>query len=57
LQEKGLLRSYYRRFLADRENDPTGYKTLKAVLGREDMDKFQREWEAYVLKLTFPDPD
>jgi hypothetical protein len=57
LQQKGLLQSYYRRFLADREQDPTGYKTLKAVLRRDDMDKFQREWEAWALKLKFPDPD
>jgi hypothetical protein len=57
LQQKGLLQTYYRRFLADREDDPTGYKTLKAVLRRDDMDKFQQEWEAYSLKLKFPDPD
>ncbi len=57
LQQKGLLPSYYRRFLAGREDDPTGYKTLKAVLGRDDMDKFQQEWEAYVLKLKYPEPD
>ena len=36
-------------------NDPTGYKTLKAVLRRDDMGKFQKEWEAFVLKLRFPD--
>jgi hypothetical protein len=57
LQEKGLLRSFYRRFLADHEEDPTGYKTLKAVLRRDDMDKFQKEWEAYALKLKYPDPE
>ena len=56
LQEKGLLGSFYRRFLAGREDDPTGYKTLKAVLRRDDMDKFQHEWEAYVLKLKYPNP-
>jgi hypothetical protein len=54
LQQKGLLRSYYRRFLANHEDDPTGFKTLTAVLRRDDMDKFQQEWEAWVLKLTFP---
>jgi hypothetical protein len=57
LQEKGLLQTYYRRFLAARESDPTGYKTLTTVLGRDDMDKFQKEWEAYVMKLRFPDRD
>lgn len=56
LQEKGLLRKYYRQFYANRDDDPTGYETLKDVLGRDDTDMaaFQREWEAYVLKLRFP---
>jgi hypothetical protein len=57
LQQKGLLKTYYRRFLANRKSDPSGYKTLKAVLERDDMDEFQRQWESYVLKLTFPDRD
>ena len=53
LQQQGLLRKFYHRFHADREKDPAGYDTLQAVLGREDMDKFQREWEAYVMRLRF----
>ena len=54
LQERGLLRKYYRLFLANRKTDPTGYRTLQAVLGEKDMAKFQKRWEAYVMKLTFP---
>ena len=54
LQQKDLLKTYYRRFLADRKDDPSGYKTLKAVLDRDDMDAFQKQWESYVLKLEFP---
>jgi hypothetical protein len=53
LQEKGLLRGYYRRFLANRRRDPTGYATLKKVLGLRDMAAFQRDWEAWVLKLRW----
>jgi hypothetical protein len=53
LQEKGLLQEYYRQFHENRKTDPTGYKTLKKVLGRRDMDAFQQEWEAFVLKLRF----
>lgn len=53
LQEKGLLRKFYRRFYANREEDPTGYATLEEILNRKDMAAFQREWEAYVLKLRF----
>ncbi|HYW77995.1 MAG TPA: hypothetical protein VE890_00395, partial [Thermoguttaceae bacterium] len=54
LQEQGLLRTFYHRFHADQKEDPTGYKTLQAVLGRDDMAEFQRDWEAYVMKLRFP---
>ncbi len=53
LQQKGLLKTYYRRFLAGHKDDPSGYKTLKAVLERDDMDAFQKQWESYVLKLEF----
>ena len=53
LQQHGLLRKFYRRFHADRKQDATGYETLKAILGRDDMGAFQKEWEAYVLKLRF----
>jgi len=54
LQQHALLRKFYHRFRAGSADDPTGYETLKAVLGRADMEAFQKEWEAYVLKLTFP---
>jgi hypothetical protein len=54
LQEHGLLVKFYRRFRAAHAKDPTGYKTLKAVLGESDMDAFKDKWEKYVLKLTFP---
>ena len=53
LQEHGLLRKFYHAFYANRKKDPTGYNTLKAVLGRDDMDQFKKDWEAYVLKLRF----
>jgi hypothetical protein len=53
LQEHDLLGKFYRRFHADQEKDPTGYKTLKAVLGRDDMDAFKTQWEAWVMKLRF----
>lgn len=52
LQEKGLLVKFYRRFHADQKNDPTGYKTLTAVLGNPNMDRFKKNWEKYVLELS-----
>lgn len=53
LQEHGLLRKFYKRFRANCKMDPTGFTTLKEVLGRDDMDKFKQEWEAYIMKLRF----
>jgi len=54
LQEHGLLVQYYRAFVANHKDDPTGYETLKRVLGTDDMAAFKKRWEAWVLKLTFP---
>lgn len=54
LQEKGLLRKYYAEFTANRITDPTGYKTLQKLLGEPDMTAFQKQWEEFILKLTFP---
>jgi hypothetical protein len=47
------LQKFYRQFLKNREKDPTGYDTLCDVLGRKDLKTFQKEWEAWVLRLTF----
>lgn len=54
LQEQGLLVKFYRKFRAAAEDDPTGYVTLQSVLGTRDMKAFQKDWEAYVMKLRFP---
>jgi hypothetical protein len=54
LQEKGLLFRYYHEFLKNKDSDPTGYKTLQKILDEDDMQAFQKKWEAFVLKLTFP---
>ncbi len=53
LQEKRLLHRYYAAFKAASDVDPSGYATLKTVLGTDDMAAFQREWEAFVLALRF----
>ncbi len=56
LQEQDLLREFYRRFLRQRATDPSGHATLQELLAEEDMVAFQRRWDEYVLRLTFP-PD
>ncbi|MES2642993.1 MAG: C39 family peptidase [Myxococcota bacterium] len=50
LQERGLLRGYYKAFRV--ATDTTGYTTLRETLGDPDMAVFQREWEQFVLGLT-----
>ncbi len=52
LQARGLLVKFYRRFHANQKTDPTGYKTLTAVLGNPNMDRFKKDWEKYVLELS-----
>jgi hypothetical protein len=54
LQQRDLLRKFYRQFRADAATDPTGYNTLVALLATDDMTRFQSDWQAYVLKLRFP---
>jgi len=51
LQEQGLLEKYYQAFVKNKKSDPTGYQTLKSLLGEKDMDDFQKRWEKFVLKL------
>jgi len=54
MQEKGLLVKFYHEFYENRKKDPTGYRTLKQILGEEDMAAFKQKWEAFVLGLRFP---
>lgn len=51
LQEQGLLVKFYREFHARQKEDPSGFKTLRHILGEADMDAFKTKWEKYVLGL------
>ncbi len=51
MQDKRLIKRYYHEFLANRHDDPTGYETLKRVLGTDDMDAFKAKWQRWVRKL------
>jgi hypothetical protein len=53
LQERGLLRTFYGALVKNRARDPSGYQTLKQVLGESDMDAFKRRWQAFVLGLRW----
>ena len=56
LQERGLLQPFYRRFLAQRGQDPTGYQTLLEVLELTpaEVPAFRQRWETFVLGLRYP---
>jgi hypothetical protein len=51
LQEKGLLVKFYREFRDHATTDPGGYESLTQVLGVTDMEKFQKQWEQFILAL------
>jgi hypothetical protein len=52
LQERGLLVGFYHDFYKRHAADPTGFDTLKRVLGEPHMDAFQKRWEKFVLALN-----
>ncbi|MBI5478865.1 MAG: hypothetical protein HY906_08420 [Deltaproteobacteria bacterium] len=51
LQERGLLRRFFREARAAHGRDPGGVLTLRRVLGQPDLERFQQAWEAWVLRL------
>ena len=53
LQEKGLLSDYYAKFRDDAEDDPTGLKTLEALIAPQSLEEFEVDWRAWVLTLRF----
>ena len=54
LQQKDLLVKYDKAFRGNSNDDPSGYDTLKKILKAKNMDKFQKQWESWVLGLRFP---
>ncbi len=53
LQQEGLLEKYYHEFHRAVKDDPTGYETLKRVVGEDDMEAFQKKWTEFVLGLRY----
>jgi len=52
LQQRGSLTKFYREFHAHQKEDPTGYQTLRRIVGRgTNMSVFQRQWEKFVFSL------
>lgn len=53
LQEKGLLIKFYHQFKQNATSDPSGYKTLKRILKVQNLKTFQKNWQEFILQLTY----
>lgn len=53
LQEHGKLVEFYETFRDNVDTDPTGIKSLRKVLGTDDLVQFQKDWHEYVMRLRF----
>ena len=53
LQEKHLLRKFYREFKKNHLADPTGIETLLKVAGEDSLQKFQAKWLEFLAPLSF----
>lgn len=53
LQERKLLRAYYREFRDHAADDPTGLESLKKIIAPQPLDDFEAKWRAWVLTLQF----
>jgi hypothetical protein len=53
LQETKLLVKFYKWFYARQKTDPSGFATLAAILKESDMVRFQKDWEKFVLGLSY----
>jgi hypothetical protein len=51
LQEEGKLRTFWKDWLATREQDATGAAALRRALGTDDLAAFQEKWQRWVAKL------
>ncbi|MCK4850729.1 MAG: hypothetical protein KAT11_05220, partial [Phycisphaerae bacterium] len=53
LQEKRLLRRFYREFKKDHSADPTGIKTLLRVTGKDSLKELERQWLEFLAPLSY----
>ena len=53
LQEKGLLKDFYRRFRDGAAEDATGLKTLEKLIAPAELEAFDAEFRRWVLGLKF----
>ena len=53
LQEKHLLRKFYREFKKNHSADPTGIKTLLRVTGKDSPKQLERQWLEFLAPLSY----
>ena len=53
LQEKHLLRTFYREFKKNHSADPTGIKTLLRVVDEDSLQEFQAQWLEFLAPLNY----
>lgn len=52
LQEKHLLRDFYRHFRDHVTDDPDGLKSLRQVISPQPLAEFEQDWRKWVLELA-----
>ena len=57
LHNRNVLPQFYKDFVKNQKDDPTGYATLQktlAGLGENDMAAFRKKWEQWVMGIKYP---
>lgn len=55
LQEKNLLKEFYKKYIKAYNDDKTGQKVLEELLGKK-LEEFEKEWKEFTLKLEYDTP-
>lgn len=52
LQERHVLRPFYRLYRDSYEKDPNGHETLKKLLGEDNLEAIDRDWTSFLRSLS-----
>ncbi|MCX7703287.1 MAG: PDZ domain-containing protein [Planctomycetota bacterium] len=52
LQEKNLLKDFYRKYVKGYSEEKTGLKVLEELVGKK-LEEFEKEWKEFVSKLEY----
>ena len=54
LQEKGMLKDFYKKYKKGYKDDKSGVKSLEAVVNTS-LDEIEKDWKGWVAKLKYKD--